>query len=172
MICPNCACVDIGGPDDEGLYDCKDCGIWFNPHHHAVRRDAWLWQHNLEPITGFDDELYSFRDAFRDKLCRRQAVNGVPLCAVCARGMYGDAAVHEAIVKRGDLPADERIMAEVNCVVIHQACHENTRKVDDACIAYLKSHYGIHLIVEFLRWIGFDALPVRAQRIIREYENG
>lgn len=26
-----CGSTNVSGPDDEGLYDCLDCGIWFNP---------------------------------------------------------------------------------------------------------------------------------------------
>ncbi len=26
-----CGSANVSGPDDEGLYDCLDCGIWFNP---------------------------------------------------------------------------------------------------------------------------------------------
>jgi hypothetical protein len=26
-----CGSTNVEGPDDEGLYDCHDCGIWFNP---------------------------------------------------------------------------------------------------------------------------------------------
>lgn len=26
-----CGSTNVSGPDDEGLYDCLDCGIWFDP---------------------------------------------------------------------------------------------------------------------------------------------
>ncbi len=26
-----CGSANLDGPDDEGLVDCFDCGIWFNP---------------------------------------------------------------------------------------------------------------------------------------------
>ena len=26
-----CGCIDLSGPDHEGLIDCNNCGIWFNP---------------------------------------------------------------------------------------------------------------------------------------------
>lgn len=26
-----CGSTNVTGPDDEGLYDCGDCGIWFDP---------------------------------------------------------------------------------------------------------------------------------------------
>ncbi len=40
IVCPNwpdpeggdiegCGSRNVVGPDDEGLYDCRDCGIWF-----------------------------------------------------------------------------------------------------------------------------------------------
>lgn len=31
--CPECLSVDIEGPDDEGLFDCGNCAIWFDPTH-------------------------------------------------------------------------------------------------------------------------------------------
>lgn len=30
-----CGSTNVSGPDDEGLYDCLDCGIWFNPADEA-----------------------------------------------------------------------------------------------------------------------------------------
>jgi hypothetical protein len=27
-----CGSTNVVGPDDEGLYDCLDCGIFFDPH--------------------------------------------------------------------------------------------------------------------------------------------
>jgi hypothetical protein len=26
-----CGSTNVTGPDDEGLWDCLDCGIWWNP---------------------------------------------------------------------------------------------------------------------------------------------
>jgi hypothetical protein len=26
-----CGSTDVAGPDEEGLYDCRSCGIWFDP---------------------------------------------------------------------------------------------------------------------------------------------
>lgn len=26
-----CGCIRLSGPDHEGLIDCDNCGIWFNP---------------------------------------------------------------------------------------------------------------------------------------------
>jgi transcription elongation factor Elf1 len=31
--CPECGSSHTSLPDDEGLVDCLDCGIWFNPNH-------------------------------------------------------------------------------------------------------------------------------------------
>lgn len=33
--CPDCGGNNLTEPDDEGLIDCLDCGIWFNPFHPA-----------------------------------------------------------------------------------------------------------------------------------------
>ena len=32
-----CGSTNIIGPDDEGLYDCLACGIWFDPQREATR---------------------------------------------------------------------------------------------------------------------------------------
>lgn len=32
-----CGSSNVAGPDHEGLYDCLDCGIWFNPDHEVFR---------------------------------------------------------------------------------------------------------------------------------------
>ena len=29
MSCPECTSGNIVGPDHEGLFDCRDCGVWF-----------------------------------------------------------------------------------------------------------------------------------------------
>ena len=26
-----CGSADVAGPDDEGIYDCLGCGLWFTP---------------------------------------------------------------------------------------------------------------------------------------------
>lgn len=26
-----CGSTNVSGPDSEGLYDCNDCGMWFDP---------------------------------------------------------------------------------------------------------------------------------------------
>ena len=31
--CPECGSVELSQPDDEGLIDCCECGIWFIPKH-------------------------------------------------------------------------------------------------------------------------------------------
>jgi hypothetical protein len=41
--CPECHSTNLSDPDDEGLVDCLECGIWFNPFHPAnkpVRESA------------------------------------------------------------------------------------------------------------------------------------
>jgi len=40
-----CGSSRVAGPDEEGLYDCLDCGLWFEPtitakHSPPVRRRA------------------------------------------------------------------------------------------------------------------------------------
>jgi len=32
-ICPECASRHVSPPDREGLIDCYDCGIWWQPDH-------------------------------------------------------------------------------------------------------------------------------------------
>lgn len=33
MKCPECKSTNVEGPDDEGLIDCLNCGLWFDPDH-------------------------------------------------------------------------------------------------------------------------------------------
>ena len=87
-------------------------------------------------------------------------------CVICGEGMYGDAAIHEAIVKRGDLPADPRVFDEHNCVAIHNGCHENTRQVDMICVGYLARYYGIGKITEWILSLDMKVLPGRAMGIV------
>jgi len=35
---PGCGSEHVEGPDDEGLYDCLDCGIWFGVGPEATTR--------------------------------------------------------------------------------------------------------------------------------------
>lgn len=107
-------------------------------------------------------------DLLRDKLCNRQEIRGVAICPVCLHGMYGDSAIHHAIIKRGDLPNDTRIDHEYNCVAIHNMCHENKRSVDERCGAYLVSHYGAKAIADWIDGLGLDYIPARAMRIMNQ----
>lgn len=38
--CPECGSVKLTEPDAEGLIDCCDCGIWFDPKHPANNASA------------------------------------------------------------------------------------------------------------------------------------
>lgn len=40
--CPGCKSTNLSEPDDEGLIDCLDCGIWFDPQHpeNALKENA------------------------------------------------------------------------------------------------------------------------------------
>ena len=107
------------------------------------------------------------RNRLRGILVRRQMVRGVSLCPVCLRGLYGDAEIHEAIIKRGDLPNDTRIFAPINCVVVHKQCHANTRLVDERAKAYLLSHYGLQQMAEWILSLGLKSPPGRASAILR-----
>ena len=35
--CPECGSTNVSAIDREGLVDCFNCGIWFDPLHHANR---------------------------------------------------------------------------------------------------------------------------------------
>lgn len=35
-----CGSTNVAGPDDEGLFDCLDCGIWFDPMSETTTPDA------------------------------------------------------------------------------------------------------------------------------------
>lgn len=106
------------------------------------------------------------RDDLRAKLVERQ--DGI--CVICGHGMYGDAAVHEAIVKRGDLPGDSQVFDERNCIAIHNRCHKNTRAVDCAAMEYLIGSYGIDAIFDWICSLDMTILPGRAREIVAEKE--
>lgn len=47
---PECRSVRIGGSDEEGNYDCLDCGLWFHSSQTGVQRGGgrvktWLERH-------------------------------------------------------------------------------------------------------------------------------
>ena len=105
--------------------------------------------------------MISPRDVFREKLISRQD----NICVVCGRGLYQDAVVHEAIIKRGDLPDDPRAFNEYNCVVLHNLCHENTRCVDCKAMQYLVSTYGIEEVFRWICSLNMIILPGRAMEI-------
>ena len=102
------------------------------------------------------------RDDLRARLVARQE----NICIVCGCGMYGDAAVHEAIIKRGDLPDDPRVFDEYNCVAIHNKCHENTKAVDRKAMQYLIFTYGIEAIFWWICALNMKVLPGRAMEIV------
>jgi len=99
------------------------------------------------------------RDALRQIVVDRQD----DVCVVCGRGMYGDSAVHEAIIKRSDLPDDARIFVPINCVALHNGCHENTKRVDTICRAYLTGHYGARAIKGWILSLNMIKIPPRAR---------
>jgi len=103
------------------------------------------------------------RDHLRD-VCITAQYN---ICVICGKGLYGDAEVHESIVKRSDLPNDKRIFAPVNCCALHSHCHENTAAVDEACADWLIGRYGLFLIQDFLIGLKMKVYPTRAQIILR-----
>jgi hypothetical protein len=37
FTCPECKSTNCSAPDGEGLVDCYECGIWFNPYHDRNR---------------------------------------------------------------------------------------------------------------------------------------
>jgi 5-methylcytosine-specific restriction endonuclease McrA len=166
-ICPECGCEDTEWSESEKLYDCLNCGLDFDPEHPAVQRDQWL-QSIGAPVFWSSDPTEE-RDQLRAYLCRRQEVGDVPTCVICRHGLYQDADIHEPIVKRSDLPGDPRIEVEFNSVALHRRCHQNTKEVDDACAAYLISHYGVAPIAKFVLWLGMETLSPRTRRIVEAY---
>jgi hypothetical protein len=102
------------------------------------------------------------RDHLRD-VCVTAQYN---ICVVCGKGLYGDAEVHEAVVKRGDLPGDKRVFAPVNCCALHKSCHENTKEVDEACADFLVFRYGLFLVQKYLIELKMKVYPARAREIL------
>lgn len=110
----------------------------------------------------------------RQKLLDRQRY----LCVACGHFLGDidddDLAVHEVIIKRGDLPGDKRVFHEYNCVAAHNQnplCdmphlfHGNTKKYDELCISYLVSHYGVEPIAEWIEGLGMKAISSRVRRV-------
>jgi hypothetical protein len=82
-----------------------------------------------------------------------------------------DAVVHEAIIKRGDLPDDKRVFDEHNCVAVHTLCHHNTKTVDRKAMQYLISTYGIEEVHLWICSLHMKVLPGRASEIKNEQQN-
>ena len=162
--CPICKARVPLVLDPEDMVSCEECGGWFDPESLDVQRDQWLIEHDMEPL--FTDEVMAGLMTDRDELRRTCVLRQDDICVVCGHGMYGDAAVHEAIVKRGDLPGDPRAFNPVNCVAIHNGCHENTREVDGKCSRYLIRHYGLKVVVDFILSLNMRQNPGRARVIL------
>lgn len=86
---------------------------------------------------------------------------------MCGRGLHGGGHLHEAIVKRGDLPNDPRIFVPENCCVLHEHCHKNTRQVDEICVRWLVSRYP-HGVFEFIKSLGMKTVPWRVKDAIQQ----
>lgn len=163
MICPTCG-SDNTTWDAEGLYECNDCTFWFDPDDVDVKSDQWLIEHDEEPIWD-ENVIYGFqsnRDRLRELLVKRQD----DICIMCGYGMYGDSAVHEAIIKRGDLPGEERIFVQPNCVCLHQKCHRNTKEADKVCLQYLIETYTLPVLADWIRSLEMEELPARAREVV------
>lgn len=113
------------------------------------------------------------RDRLRYHCIKRQ--HG--LCIICGHGVEDDAAVHEAIVKRSDLPKDPRIFEPWNCVAVHNSnpkCrlpHErygNTETYDSICRLYLVQEYGVDYLAECIKALEMKQAPTRAIAILSE----
>jgi transcription elongation factor Elf1 len=71
--CPECGSSNTSLPDDEGLVDCGECGIWFNPTHprnveesvdpDAVNPKDYIEQIYSSPVPGYKIQK---RDRFED----------------------------------------------------------------------------------------------------------
>lgn len=62
--CPGCGGTNVSEADDEGLIDCLDCGIWFDPLHPANSPnvpgnypDPALWKERPPRHESLDDEI-------------------------------------------------------------------------------------------------------------------
>lgn len=105
------------------------------------------------------------RDRLREFCIEQQG----GICVWCGRGLYGSGHLHEAIIKRSDLPNDNRIFVPENCVVLHEHCHENRKEVDNKCIDWLVGMYGVR-VFHFIDSLGMKVLPGRALDAIRKIE--
>lgn len=85
----------------------------------------------------------------------------------CGRGLYGGGHLHEAIVKKGDLPNDDRIFVPENCCVLHDHCHENTKEVDDLCTRWLVGRYPSG-VFSFIESLGMKSVPGRVKDVLEK----
>ena len=101
------------------------------------------------------------------------------LCAICGRSLGSDAVMHEAIVKRGDLPGDRRVFSEYNCVAVHGShpkCtlphnpYGNTKEYDRICASYLLWHYGPMKIAKWIEGLNLKTIHPRVRRILNAVE--
>lgn len=115
------------------------------------------------------DEQASRDTASRQSVKEQCLTNQRGLCVVCGRGLYNSGDLHEAIIKRSDLPNDNRIMVVHNCVVLHSSgpCHENTKEVDDTCISWLCSAFDVLDIADWIISLNMVQLPGRALDVLR-----
>ena len=92
------------------------------------------------------------------------------LC-ICGHNLIGNSDIHEVIIKRGDLPKDNRVFHELNCVAVHHTVpcglgghieRGNTKEFDRACMRYLLHKYGRDRIMRWIISLDIKSLPVRA----------
>jgi hypothetical protein len=48
-ICPECLSTQVTTPDKEGLIDCLECGIFFDPTHPNNQTDSPYFGQHIEP---------------------------------------------------------------------------------------------------------------------------
>jgi len=93
------------------------------------------------------------------------------LCVVCGRTLLNNVDIHEAIVKKGDLPRKRQkaIFDEHNCVALHHGapCHVNTKKVDRICADYLIGYYGLGAIQNWIASLSLRVLTPRTRIILQ-----
>lgn len=57
--CPDCGSSNVSDADEEGILDCFNCGLWFNPMHpeaSLIHKPRWRQQENL------DDEIRDYME--------------------------------------------------------------------------------------------------------------
>ena len=101
----------------------------------------------------------------------------MPRCPICAKLIYGNFDMHEAIITRGmvqmsSLEKKEKIHVKENVVLLHPECHKDARSSTnkEKCILDIVNYEGEEAVLNWLESIR-DDFPTIVDNSIREVQN-